>query len=304
MQTIQDSRVYRAGAHFMSPLVLGYIAMSIVLFIWSGFSLTIRSIDSSALTIADVALIRFLVPSIVLLPWAFSHFKTLQKVTLLDILFILLGGIPFMFLAALGAKTVPTAYVGIILAGTPIFFVAIISVLFFAEVISKKRLFTLSFILVGIVIMIVWESQYFSFEMLIGLSCLFAASIIWALYAIGLKKIALKPISMTIILSYLSVFIMFFAIWSDIVPSNLGHFSLQQALPFIVIQGVGIGVVSTLCFSYAVRQLGVARSAILGSLSPAVTALLAVPILGESLSIFIWIGVSLTVIGVVLSNRY
>lgn len=286
-----------------SPVIWGYISMLLVLFIWSGFALTIRIIDGSALEIADVALIRFLVPAILLSPWLVSHCKTIQKVKLSDIALILLGGIPFVFLAALGAKSVPVAYVGTILAGTPAFFVAIISYCFLAQTLSKKRLFTLSFILVGILTMIIGESEGMSLDVIIGLCFLFGASFLWSVYIIGLRKIALKPMTITLIISYLSGFIMLLLIGTGMVPSNLGHFSFQQALPFILIQGLGIGVVATICFSYAVSQLGSARSSVLGSLSPAVTALLAVPILGESLSVFVCIGVALTVIGVILSSR-
>ncbi|RBW43193.1 EamA/RhaT family transporter [Psychromonas sp. B3M02] len=299
-QGVHSNKVHRP---FFSAKVLGYSAMILVLLIWSSFALSIRTIDSSSLTIADVALLRFIVPAILFAPWAITHFKVIKTIKVIDLAFILLGGIPFVYLAALGAKTVPTAYVATILAGTPGIFVAIITALFFAEIISKKRLLALSLILVGVVMMLLNERQSFSQQTLIGVGFLFAASACWAIFAVTLKRVNLKPITVVIILSYLSGFIMLILISSGMVESEIGRFSFQQALPFIVIQGLGIGVVATFCFSYAINQLGARNASLLGSISPAITAFLAVPIFGESLSLLIIGGIGVTIVGVILSNR-
>jgi drug/metabolite transporter (DMT)-like permease len=74
-------------------------------------------------------------------------------------------------------------------------------------------------------------------------------------------------------------------------------------MPFLLVQGVGVGIVATIGFSYAVSQLGSAKSSIIGALSPGITTLLAVPIFDEPLSIAILCGISLTITGVILSNR-
>jgi len=299
-QSVYSDKVHRL---FLPTKVLGYLAMTLVLFIWSSFALSIRTIDGSSLTIADVALLRFMVPAILLAPWAIKHLRVIKTIKAVDLALILLGGIPFVFLAALGAKSVPTAYVGTILAGTPAVFVAIIGAVFFAQMMSKKRWFALFMILVGVVVMMLSEQQLLSLQDPSGLGFLFAASACWAIFAITLKRVNLKPITVVIILSYCSGFIMLVLISSGMVDSELGHFSLQQALPFIAIQGVGIGVVATICFSYAINQLGAEQASVLGSLSPAITALLAVPVLGESLSLFIGCGIGITIIGVILSHR-
>ena len=46
----------------------GWIAMGLTLLIWASFPLSIRAIGGSALTPVDVALLRFGVPALVLLP--------------------------------------------------------------------------------------------------------------------------------------------------------------------------------------------------------------------------------------------
>ena len=287
----------------ISPLNCGYLAMFVVLLIWSGFSLTVRTISTSPLTIADVALIRFSVPLILLSPWFFKHFTVIKKVRISDFLFILLGGIPFLFLASLGAKIVPTTYVATILTGTPPLFVAILSMVFYGNVITKKRLLMLSLILIGVLTMVVGLAEQLSAQMFTGIGFLLCASLVWSTYTLGLKRAGLSAVTVAIIVSYFSFFIMLFLVLSDTVPSNWGTFSLQEAMPFLLVQGLGVGIVATIGFSYAVSQLGSAQSSIIGSLSPGLTTLLAVPIFDEPLSIAIFCGISLTITGVILSNR-
>lgn len=303
MNKLQPLQAIRVSNSTLSPLTGGYLAMLVVLLIWSGFSLTVRTISTSPLTIADVALIRFSVPLILLAPWFLKHLVIIKKVRISDFLFILLGGIPFLFLASLGAKIVPTAYVASILTGTPPFFVAMLSMVFYRQVISKKRLWMLSLILVGVLTMVAGLAEQLSTEMFTGIGFLLSASLVWSTYTLGLKRAGLSAVTVAIIVSYFSFFIMLFLVFSGTVASNWGTFSLQEAMPFLLVQGIGVGIVATIGFSYAVSQLGSAKSSIIGALSPGLTTLLAVPIFDESLSIAILCGISLTITGVILSNR-
>lgn len=303
MDNVIQPIIGKAGHSFLSPLAKGYLAMVVVLLIWSGFALTARAIGSSPLTIADVALIRFFVPMVLFIPLLPSHYQAIKQVRLSDVLFILLGGVPFLFLAFSGAQTAPTAYVGTILAGTPPLFVALLSYVFYRQKTSMKRAFTLSLILLGIVVMLSGNAVNLSGDMALGVCYLLGGAVLWAGYTLGLKRAGLGAFTVVIILSYLSFFITLALILFGILPTNFGAFSVQEALPFVLVQGVGVGVLSTLGFSYAVNQLGTARSSVLGSISPGLTALLAVPVFGESLSLAILCGLTLTIAGVILSNR-
>lgn len=303
MEKVIHPATNKSSQSFISPIVKGYLAMTVVLMIWSGFSLTVRAIGASPLTVADVALIRFFVPLILLAPMIPSRLKQIKAVRPSNVLFVLLGGIPFLFLASWGAKTTPTAYVGTILASTPPFFVALLSYAIYRHKVSLRQVFTLTLILAGIITMIVDRADEFSNGIPYGVFYLLSAALVWAGYTMGLKRAGLNSITVAIILSYLSFFITLALIYFELVPSNLGSFSLNEALPFIVVQGLGVGVLATIGFSYAVSQLGSERSSIIGSVSPGLTALLAVAIFDEPLSIAILCGIGLTMVGVILSNR-
>lgn len=136
-----------------------------------------------------------------------------------------------------------------------------------------------------------------------GILYLLAASLSWASYSMGLKRAGLKPMTVTIILSDMSFFILLGIVFLGFAPSNLGSFSMEESLPFILVQGVGVGVLATILFSYAISQLGSFRPAIIGALSSGLTALLAFFIFDEPLTITIVVGIALTVTGVILSHR-
>ena len=93
----------------LSPLYSGYMVMMVVIFIWSGFSLTVRAISASPLTSADVAIIRFTIPLIILLPLIPSRLEKIRQLRISDLFLIFMGGLPFFFFGSEGAKTVPAA---------------------------------------------------------------------------------------------------------------------------------------------------------------------------------------------------
>ncbi|BCL69563.1 membrane protein [Vibrio nigripulchritudo] len=287
----------------VSPNLKGYAVITLVLFIWTGFALSIRAIGSSPLATADVALIRFLVPVVLLLPFTARYLDEIKQVKMTDMIMILLGGVPFLFIASLGANYVPAAYVGTVLAGTPPFFVAVIGWLFFRNALSLKRVVSLALIMLGVAIMVVEQGMGISGEFLKGIAVLLCASTVWAVYTMSLKRSGLSPIAVTILISWCSLLITLALVLSGSVSSQFGNFSLSDALPFILVQGLCVGLFSTIGYSYAIRQLGSEQASIIGSLSPALTALAAVPVFGEGLTIAIAGGISLTVIGVILSNR-
>lgn len=277
--------------------------MSVVLLIWSGFALTVRAVGASSLSIADVMLIRFSVPLVLLTPWVLSSWHEIKNIRLPDILFILFGGVPFLLLAAFGASTVPAAYMGTILTGTPVFFAALLSFILYRQRISLRKFAALILILFGIATMIGGHAQTIPNSLLYGVGLLLMASLIWAGYTLGLKSTTLTPIAIAIVLSYSSFFLTLMMVLSGMMETNIGSVSFDEVLPFILVQGLGVGVVSTLAFSYAVKQLGSIRTLLLGSLSPGLTAILAALILKESLSVIMICGIVLSTIGVILSNR-
>jgi drug/metabolite transporter (DMT)-like permease len=62
-------------------------------------------------------------------------------------------------------------------------------------------------------------------------------------------------------------------------------------------------MIASMTYAVAIARLGPARSAVFGSLAPALATLGAVPLLGEALTLPIAAGVAVITLGVILSNR-
>lgn len=83
----------QAGRHaFQANPLIGYAAMVLTVLIWAGFALSIRAIGASPLAPADVALIRFGLPTLLLLPFLPSRWPMLRRVKPLSALMVLVGG--------------------------------------------------------------------------------------------------------------------------------------------------------------------------------------------------------------------
>ena len=86
-------------------------------------------------------------------------------------------------------------------------------------------------------------------------------------------------------------------------PLQLHHLPFNVLATQILLEGIGVGLVSTISYAYAVAKLGTDRAAIAGALTPVVATLLAIPLLGEVPPASAVIGMALIIAGIVLANH-
>ena len=286
-----------------TPYQSGYIAIVITMFIWVGFVLSIRAIGNSALTTADVALLRFGIPSRLLLPFLPSRWAKLSSLNPLHILMILVGsGLPFFYAASIGGSSTSAAYVGALIPGASPIFVALLAYIFYAQKVSMWKISCLAVIAISIAALLSSDLDDLGSSVLEGSTILLGASCLWAVYTLGLRKVGMDAIGCTILLCIPSFCILVTLVLCGVVPTNIGQFSLDEALPFILVQGLGVGVLASLTYSYAIQTIGADKSAVIGSMTPAVASLLAIPLLGEELELTTIVGVALLTIAVCCSN--
>lgn len=281
----------------------GYIAIFVTMLIWAGFALSVRTIGKSPLTTADVALLRFGIPSLLLLPFLPSRWAKLSSLNPLHILMILVGsGLPFFYAASTGGASTSAAYVGALIPGASPIFVALLAYILYAQKVSMWKIFCLMIIGISIAALLSSDSGDLGSNVLKGSTILLGASCLWAVYTLGLRKVEMDAIGCTILLCIPSFLILVTLVLCDVVPTHIGQFSLDEALPFILVQGLGVGVLASLTYSYAIQTIGADKSAVIGSMTPAVASLLAIPLLGEELDLNTIVGVALLTIAVCCSN--
>ncbi|MEI2298483.1 DMT family transporter [Ensifer sp. MJa1] len=288
----------------LAPATTGYLVLFVVVLVWAGFALTMRFIGASPLATADVALIRFVLPIVALLPAIPPRLAALRRVRPRDVALVLLGGVPFFFIASEGAKATSAAYVGALIAGTSPLSVALLAFVFERKAVPRKRWLPLLLIVVGVIGIVVGQQQAVTTETLRGVGLLLIASLIWGAYTIGLRRTGIDAIANGLLLSIGSLIVLLALILTGAVTTHLGQFSWHEALPFILVQGLGVGLVSTVGYAFAISRLGTAKSATIGSLAPALASLLAIPVLGEPLTLATAAGILVITTGVILANRH
>lgn len=271
----------------------GFAAAAMVVVVWSGFNIVSRFGGKSALTPFDIAAIRFAVSGILLLPlFIFGR----HSITWLQ-LFILasFGGITYSLFVYSGFALAPAAHAGILVNGGIPFATALIS--WAAMGYRPGRRAILSLLIAGLGIAIIGVQSFShddspSGRQWLGDIFFLCAAASFAAFGLLQKKWRVPPLEVTVgiatvsMLFYLPVYVLFLPkAWSS-VPTSL---ILLQCL----YQGVLAACVAGLLYTYANQTIGPIKASMMLALVPGVSAVAAVPLLGEALG-------TMTVAGVVL----
>ncbi|UBV45294.1 DMT family transporter (plasmid) [Deinococcus taeanensis] len=282
--------------------LLGWTALFVTVLIWAGFALTIRAIGASPLTSADVALIRFLVPGVLLLPVLRSRWAALKSAPRQAAALIVLGaGLPFFLLTAAGGTLTSAAHVSALVAGTTPLAVALVGFVLFRQKVAGHQWPGLAVIVAGVALLVAGLHLHGG-AVLSGTLILLTSSLLWGGYTLGLRRAQLDPLTTAALVTYPALVCLVPLMASGALPSHLQQVSLGAVLPFVLVQGLGVGVVAALTYPYAIQSLGALRCAAFGALAPVLATVLAVPLLGEFPSARSAVGVLVVTAGVVLFN--
>ncbi|MFC3123185.1 DMT family transporter [Agaribacter flavus] len=282
---------------------LGIAASIITTLIWSAFFLATRAGVTSTLTSFDLALLRFGFAAIVLLPITLRHWPSIVAIPKTLLIGILVGaGVPLFFLMSVGAELAPASHAGLIITGTTPIFISLAAVLFFKEKLRKQKIIGLSLIGAGILALLVlafWEgdTSYWKGDVLF-----LCAAACWATFSICIRVAALPPLAVAGFLSLVSTFILLALLALGLVDSGFTDVSAEQLAIQVLVQSLGVGLLAAFTYGYAVNKIGAERSAAIGSLTPVLVGVAAVPLLGETLGLSSLAGMILVFIGVILSS--
>ncbi|MFD4132730.1 DMT family transporter [Streptomyces goshikiensis] len=299
---LPDAR--ETGRARLSPQARGMLALLVTVTIWAAFALSARALSSSSLLPADAALLRFGVPVLVLAPALWRRRRRIAAVRPAAAAKIICGaGVPFFLAAMYGGSLTSAAFVGSIVPGMVPLFVSALMVAGGRAAPRGTQVAGLALIAAGVVAL-VW--RYVSppdTGVLAGAGVLLVASGLWALYTVGLKEVDLDPVGSIGLLCLPSFAVMVLLVATGVLPTGIASAAAGDILLFLVVQGLGVGLCAGLLYAFAIRRLGAERSSVVGSLSPVAVVLLAVPLLHESPTVAVLVGVPLITAGVVLANR-
>lgn len=261
---------------------VGAAALVATVLLWSSFALSSRALGATGLTPLDTALLRFATPVVLLAPWAPRTLRSLRGAPLASLALVLAGGLPHFLVYAWGARLTSAGLTGLLVPGTVPLFVALLLFAARGERVARGRLLSLGLLVCGVVASATLVSTGAG---LLGVGVLLAAGLAWAVYTVGLQGTGLDVVGVALVLGVVSTAGSLLLAVTGALPSGLltGGARLPDVALCVVVQGVGTGVLSTLCYVTAVQRLGGSTTAVAGALSPVVTAVVAVPLLGEPL---------------------
>lgn len=279
--------------------VVGIAAVVAVICLWSSFALSTRALEATGMGVGDAAIVRFGVPAVALSPWIPRTLRRLRGEHRTVIALVLLAGLPHFLLFAWGAHLTSAALTGLLVPGTVPLFVTALLFLHRRATVSRPRLLALAAIVAGVAAsaLLIGGTGAVGVG---GIAVLLAAGLVWAAYTIGLARTRLDPIGVIALVSVVSLLAALALAATGSMPSQLfdGTVDIPAWAAYALVQGVGTGLLSTACYIIAVKNLGSSIPAAAGALSPVLTALMAVPLLGEHLTAGLVVALVLIVSGV------
>lgn len=281
----------------------GYAAIIFVVTLWASFAISVRAIHTVGLSAGDLALIRYGIPFLLLAPLMGREWKNLIRVTWRDKAMIAAGGgIPFFFLTSFGSLDVTATVVGSIVTGTLPLTVALVAWLIDRSSPRKSDVFPMLIILFGVATLVAPQALERPAVILEAVSVLLICGAMWAFYTLGLRRSRLSPIACAILLCGPSTLYLMSAWSAGLADISFQRLCSMEALPFILAQGVGAGLLAGLAYPLSIGRIGAARVAQIGSLTPVVTCIGGWVLLGEVPSLLTVAGVVTLTSGVVIIN--
>ncbi len=246
--------------------------------IWTGFILVTRLGGTGVLTSWDIAALRFgvgasiavfFLPRILLPP-----FKVIA-------LFSLFGGIGYAIVVYAAFRMTPAAHASVLLPGALPFLTAIIALI---AVDSFSR------------------GPKLTHTQILGDLLLLCGSSSWAVFTLLLSRYPIRPLAATVATTLGSA-VVYLPIWWLFLPSTLGQAPVSEIAVQAIYQGVVVVFLAMLLYTFAVSRLGSQTVALLMAFVPVVSALAAVPILGEPLSLLTLTGLAAVTAGAILGAR-
>lgn len=286
----------------------GIAAALLTTLMWASWLVSVKLGVASSLTTFDLAIVRYGMPALVFSFFTFRARKQLKKTPWPLLAGICLGaGLPFFFLGSLGMQYAPVTHAGVLLPGTFPFFVTGIAVLFYRETLSKNRLVGLIAIALGVIILLAQSFNSSNEDIWKGDLIFLLASFCWSVFCVCVRVSGLSSFVVAGLFGSVSSIVLLFLFLIGAVSSGI-EFSLSNApLSFyaiqFVIQGILVGLIASVSFSFAISRIGAENTAMIGSLTPVVAIILAFLVFSEMPTYLDFFAMALVCFGVLRASN-
>ena len=303
-----------------SARTVGLASAAITVLIWTSFIVIARASAAHTLLPLDIALMRILGASSVLLPWAWWRMRAErargERVgSLLGLSPLPLratvqagffGGLLYAVLAYTGFFYAPAAHASVLMPGSLPLWTALLAMWFLHEKIPALRALGLICIVLGDLLVggMSLLKAFEGGEVWKGDLLFMSAASCWAAYTVTARRLGLDAVRATMAITAFAFvgFVPLFALattqgwWPTHIPqASWGELLFQAAF-----QGGGSVVISGITFTQMVRHFGPVRTTMITALVPGLSALGAVAVLGEPMHWNLLAGLALVTGGILL----
>lgn len=282
-----------------SERTLGLLSAAGVFCIWSGFLVFSRAGVQSGLTPFDLTALRFLVASVLILPFALAWWPRHLPLLATLSMSICGPGALYSVLMYFGLKHSSAAYGGVFANGTLPVFTILLGFFFARQVPSRRQLIAVLILVVGAVLIGIPGLRTGGSSVVSAIAFFLAASAVLSVYFLGVRHWQVEPRQALALVSLPNA-VIFLPVWLFLLPSTIHGAPWSTILLQAAFQGLGPGFLAVILFSISARILGPTPSAGLAAAVPASATLLAIPVLGEIPTDIEWIGIAVVTAGLVL----
>jgi drug/metabolite transporter (DMT)-like permease len=139
-----------------------------------------------------------------------------------------------------------------------------------------------------------------SHEMLMGYGLVSAGAFMWACYTHAMRQSGLGALDAAAFVGFWSFVIM--AVIALFTGTTLSDAPVGDIMMLVIAQGLLAGCVAVITYGLAVRHIGSTGASAFGAMTPALTALGGVVLLGEQGSLGLVLAVVLVILGVMIAS--
>jgi len=306
-----------------SPRTVGLVAAVVTVLIWTSFIVIARASASHTLLPLDIALMRILGASCVLLPWAWWRMRPerargervgsllglspLPLRTTVQAGFF--GGLLYAVLAYTGFFYAPAAHATVLMPGSLPLWTTLLAIWLLHEKIPAARALGLACIVLGDLLVggMSLLKAFEGGEVWKGDLLFMCAASCWAAYTVTARRLGLDAVRATMAITAFAFvfFVPVFALATGLgwLPTHIPQASWGELLFQAAFQGGGSVVISGITFTQMVRHFGPVRTTMITALVPGLSALGAVAVLGEPMHWNLLAGLALVTGGILLGVR-
>lgn len=272
---------------------LGWAVVAVT--VWSGSLVMLRLGVTTSLNAYDLTMLRFGVAALLLAPVALRRGAGTDRLGFIGLgAMVVAFGAPYVLLIALAMKTAPAAAAGALNPGVMAIASALLGRMILGDRVGSVRFGGLAVTATGIVLF-----TRVGGAVTTGHLILIATGIMWASYALIVRRAAVPALNATAIVAVGSA-VFYLPVYLVALPKQILAAPLTDILVQAGFQGVLVSIVAIYAFNRSAELLGSVAGATLPALIPVVTLGLGVVALGETAGVGEFVSAILVTAGLTL----